>query len=73
MNTANDRDDKKDKHDNKNFPIREGKGVASSIRGDEDSGVSGAYPETGKEDRQFKNQDEFDNISKEENNKTEGS
>ena len=73
MSTSQNRDDKKDKHDNTNFPIREGEGVESSIRGDEDSGVSGDYPELGTEDQKYKNQDEFDNMAKEKNNKTDGS
>ncbi|RYY26255.1 MAG: hypothetical protein EOO04_10910 [Chitinophagaceae bacterium] len=72
MSTSTDHAGKKDKHDNKDFPVREGKGVESSIRGDEDSGVSGDYPEPGKDDQKFKNQDEYNNMAKEKNNKTEG-
>lgn len=73
MNTAFDpKDDKlkKDKNDNKHFPIREGQGDASSISGDEDSGISGSYPAKDVSDEQHQQQDEYDNISSEKKNKT---
>ncbi|RYF99348.1 MAG: hypothetical protein EOO02_17100 [Chitinophagaceae bacterium] len=67
MNSAFDpmaKDDKKD------FPVREGQGKESSIRSDDENGDSEAYPAPNTEDKRHKEQDEYDNKKKEQQNKT---
>jgi hypothetical protein len=66
--------DKKD--DRKDFPVREGQGKDSSIRSDkdrasgEDSGNSESYPEPTPDDKKYKNQDEYNAVDKEKQNKS---
>ena len=58
------------KDDKKKFPVKEGQGKEGSIRTDEENNEPNNYPELSTEDRQYKNQDEFDNKEKDIKNKS---
>ena len=66
MNTAFDPLSKEDK---KKFPVKEGQGKEGSIRAEDENSDPKNYPELSTEDKQHKNQDEFDNKEKDIKNK----